>query len=358
MLLRRNKKWIILIGVAVLIKIFSFFPFAVEKYYSTGIYPLIAKLLRILFGWIPFSVGDIFYVALGIFLIVRLVSFLKKLFGRRINRAYALYVMQVVLQWCLWIYIIFNLAWGLNYDRVGNDYQAQQKLAPYDKNELHELVQLLVDRLNALDSSAHVIRDDLHQKKYLFSNAFVCYNNASSQHNYLLYRAESVKPSVFSYMGNYLGFSGYYNPFSGEAQVNTTVPVYVQPFTTCHEIGHQLGYARENEANFAGFLSARASTNPAFRYSVYFDLYLYAASELYGRDSTLLVPLREKLNPSVRNDLRNLREFFKKYQNPFEPYIRRIYGRYLRANNQPKGIMTYDEVTGRILAYYKKHGEI
>jgi len=55
--------------------------------------------------------------------------------------------------------------------------------------------------------------------------------------------------------------------------VNTTTPVFTQPFTTCHEIGHQLGYAKENEANFAGYLSARSSRDPAFLYSVYFDLY-------------------------------------------------------------------------------------
>jgi hypothetical protein len=119
-----------------------------------------------------------------------------------------------------------------------------------------------------------------------------------------------------------------------------------------------LGYAKENEANFVGYLSGSSSDNEAFKYSVYFDLYLYAASELYYRDSTLLVPLREQLKPSVRNDLRSLREFFRKYENPFEPYVRKLYGRYLKANDQPKGIKTYDEVTGRIVAYYRKYRNI
>ncbi len=69
---------------------------------------------------------------------------------------------------------------------------------------------------------------------------------------------------MYSYLGNYLGFTGYYNPFTGEAQVNTTVPLFVQPFTTCHEIGHQLGYAKENEANFAGYLAAKSSPDAGF----------------------------------------------------------------------------------------------
>jgi glucose-6-phosphate dehydrogenase assembly protein OpcA len=91
---------------------------------------------------------------------------------------------------------------------------------------------------------------------------------------------------LYSYAGNILGFEGYYNPFSGEGQVNTTVPVFEQPFVACHEIGHQVGYAKENEANFAGFLACRLHTSPVFRYSVYFDMYNYSINELYRNDSS------------------------------------------------------------------------
>jgi len=358
MVLRPYKGWIILIGLAVFIKIFSFFPFAVEKYYSTGIYPLIARLQRILFGWIPISIGDIFYIVMGVWLLVKIISFFKKLFRNQINRAFFLYMAGRVIQWVLGLYILFNLVWGLNYNRKGIDYQLQLKVTPYVNDELRALLKMIVGKLNDLDSASRAGRNELNKKNFLFDAAAKSYNEISVQNNFFAYHSPSVKPSIFSYLGNYLGFSGYYNPFSGEAQVNTTVPVFMQPFTTCHEIGHQLGYAKEDEANFAGFLSARSSNNPAFRYSVFLDLYLYAASELYFRDSSLLVPLREQLKPSIRNDLRTLRAFFSKYENPFEPYIRKLYGRYLKANNQPKGIMAYDEVTGRIIAYYNKYGDL
>ena len=139
--------------------------------------------------------------------------------------------------------------------------------------------------------------------------------------------------------------------------MNTTIPAFIQPFTTCHEIGHQLGYAKEHEANFAGYLAAKSSVDPAVRYSVYFDLYTYAAGELYIRDSTLLLPLRNRLRPDIRKDYNELREFFARYENPFEPIVRRIYGRYLRANGQPQGMMSYDEVVGWLVAYTKKYGQ-
>jgi hypothetical protein len=358
MALRPYRGWILLIGTALFIKIFSFFPAAVEKYYSTGVYPIIARLQRILFGWIPFSIGDIFYVIMGAWILIRIVSFFKKLFRRQVNRPYLLYGVKTATKWVLGTYILFNLAWGLNYNRMDINYRMQLDVRPYSNEELKDLVDIIVTKLNLFDSTSRIVRNELDKKTFLFNTAARSYAEIAYPNNFLTYHSPAIKPSVFSYLGNYLGFSGYYNPFSGEAQVNTTVPVYIQPFTTCHEIGHQLGYAKENEANFVGYLSGSASDNPAFKYSVYFDLYLYAASELYYRDSTLLVPLREQLKPSVRNDLRSLREFFRKYENPFEPYIRRLYGRYLKANDQPKGIKTYDEVTGRIVAYYKKYRRI
>ncbi len=153
-----------------------------------------------------------------------------------------------------------------------------------------------------------------------------------------------------------MGFSGYYNPFSGEAQVNTTIPRFVQPFTTCHEIGHQLGYAKEEEANFCGFLATKSSKDPAFRYSVYVDLYLYSASALYALDSTAFIPYRESLHPDVRQDLRDLSAFYRKYQNPFEPLIHAFMETILKANRQPQGINSYDEVVGLAIAYYRKYG--
>ena len=84
-------------------------------------------------------------------------------------------------------------------------------------------------------------------------------------------------------------------PTPTPSAANTTVPLFVQPFTTCHEIGHQLGYAKENEANFAGYLSAKSSQSALFRYSVYFDLYSYSRYYLYAQDSVAAKKLSNAL---------------------------------------------------------------
>ncbi len=351
---KRYAPWLLPVIPAVGIKIFSFFPDAVEKYYSAGLYPFLARLLRFTFGWIPFSIGDVFYAVVFICILAAIVRFIKKAFQRKLYREYLFFCAGQLVSIVLWVYVIFNFLWGLNYDRPAIGDQLHLETKPYDKDDLEHLLSTIVFRMNSLDSASHASRPDL--KKRLFRESTNAYRNYAVHDDAFFYRTPSVKPTLFGYLGDYLGFSGYYNPFTGEAQVNTTVPVFVQPFTTCHEIGHQLGYAKEEEANFAGYLAAKSSPDPAFRYSVYLDLYLYAGSALYMLDSTSFIPYRESLHPEVRQDLRDLKEFNKKYENPFEPIIRRLYGDYLKANRQPQGMNSYDEVVGLAIAYYEKFG--
>ncbi|HVY76377.1 MAG TPA: DUF3810 domain-containing protein [Puia sp.] len=353
---KRLVPWLLPVVPAVAIKIFTYFPDAIEKYYSNGFYPFLARFQRFMFGWIPFSIGDILYGITVIYILVQLIRFIRKAFQRRLGRRYLVYCAGRLFSGALWLYVIFNFLWGLNYDRPDLTTRLNLESQPYTNDQLRNLVSVIVSRLNTLDSAARVHRQDLAKKKKLFRGSVLAYRNYAAHDDMFYYHAPSVKPSLYSYLGNYFGFSGYYNPFTGEAQVNTTVPLFVQPFTTCHEIGHQLGYAKEEEANFAGYLAAKSSTDPAFRYSVYFDLYLYAGSALYQRDSASFIPFREQLNPSVRADLHELKIFYKRYENPFEPVIRKLYGGYLKANKQPQGMNAYDEVIGLAIAWYDKFG--
>jgi hypothetical protein len=353
---RKKTAWYILIGLAIAIKVLSFFPDAVERYYARGIYPVISGAQRILFGWIPFSVGDILYTAVVIVLLVRLYRMVRLVVRRKTNRRYWKNTLGLTLFVILFVYVSFNLLWGLNYNRKGVAEHVSMKLMKYDQYDLEILMQALVVHLNTLDSVAKVDRSALHKKRVLFDGAIEAYKKLATQFPVIHYSFRSVKPSLFSYLGNYLGYTGYYNPFTGEAQVNTTVPVFVQPFTTCHEIGHQLGYAKENEANFAGFLSARSSENPSFRYSVYFDLYSYSRYYLYSMDSVMAKGLDAQLRPGVKADYRELREFVKKHRNPVETVIDKLYSGYLKANQQPMGKLSYSEVIAWLVSYYKMYG--
>lgn len=353
---RKKTAWLVLLGLAVSIKIFSLFPDAVERYYASGIYPVVSKLQRILFGWLPFSVGDIFYGLVIVWLLYKLYHTTRRVVKKQTTKKYWIHALLQAGFIVLIVYVSFNLLWGLNYNRRGVAYQLGLSVQRYSKDDLVQMMQQIVIRLNALDSSSRVNRKALQRKRNLFNGATSAYEQLAKNDDHFTYSFRSVKPSLYSYLGNYLGYTGYYNPFSGEAQVNTTVPLFVQPFTTCHEIGHQLGYAKENEANFAGYLSAKSSQDALFRYSVYFDLYSYSRYYLYAQDSLTAKKLDAQLPPGIKADYRELREFVKKYRNPVEVIIDHLYGQYLKANEQPGGKLSYNEVVAWLVAYYKKFG--
>jgi hypothetical protein len=355
-MIRKQAGWIILIVLAVAIKIFSLFPDAVEKYYSNGMYLVTAKVQRFLFGWIPFSVGDVLYLAIILFLVYKLVDMIRRLRKRQADKKYWLATFRRVVLAALLVYVSFNLLWGLNYNRRGIAHQLGISRIKVTKEELLPVMQVLMKRVNQFDSLGKINRGLIADKNFLFDGSAKSYAALANSNKKFVYASPSIKSSLFSYLGNYLGYTGYYNPFSGEAQVNRAVPLFIQPFTTCHEIGHQLGFAKENEANFAGFLSAKSSNDPLFLYSVYFEMYSYGRPYLYLQDSTMLRQLDAQLRPGVKKDLRELKEFYIRHANPIEKVIDKLYGQYLKANEQPEGKFTYSQVIVWLIAYAKVNG--
>jgi hypothetical protein len=355
--LMKSWSWVLLILLTILIKWVSLYPGWVERNYTYGIYPLISNIQRFLFGWIPFSIGDLFYAFLILVILFRTFRFFRLLFKRKLNRAYFGQALQQGIFFFLFVYVFFNLLWGLNYNRQGISYQLGIKVSKYSLADLDTLTTALQAKLNSYaEFVSEAQRDSFDRKRLLFKEGREAYRESSKQYSFLRYSPASVKPSLFSYAGNYLGFQGYYNPFSGEAQVNTTIPRVLEPFVTMHEIAHQLGYAKENEANFVAFLASRHSGSPVLNYSMYFDMYNYAIREVNRRDSVLAKSFQQKLHPQVLRDFREYRDFFVKYSNRVEPVIMWAYGHYLKANNQPGGKQTYNEVVAWLVAYYKKFG--
>jgi hypothetical protein len=66
-----------LILIYLILKVLSFVPEAVTDAYSLGVYPKVAAFSRIVFGTIPFSVGDVFYFVLIFFLLRWIWLFIK-----------------------------------------------------------------------------------------------------------------------------------------------------------------------------------------------------------------------------------------------------------------------------------------
>ena len=157
-----------------------------------------------------------------------------------------------------------------------------------------------------------------------------------------------------SLLQTYSGTSGYFNPFTGEAQVNKMIPKTGYPTTTCHEIAHQIGYAAENEANFIGFLAASYNTDIYFQYAAYKMALGYSISEINKRDKEQYKELWKTVHKGIRKDFKATYQFWKNYENPFEPYFKKGYNSYLKANRQNKGIKSYNYVVDLLISYYKK----
>ncbi|WP_460567253.1 DUF3810 domain-containing protein [Flaviaesturariibacter terrae] len=348
--------WFLLLATAFL-QWFTASAARVERVYSQGLYPGIGRALRGLFGWVPFSFGDFLYLAAGAWLAWRVGRFVRALFRggwrRHLDGAAVVRTAKILLG----VYLLFEALWGLNYNRQGIAVQVGLRPEAADTARLRELTLLLQDRLCTLGDrvdSAH--RGPLSNRAALYGRALRAYDSVQGSLPFLAYRRESIKPSLYSPVAHLFGFSGYYNPFTGEAQVHTGFPPFMQPFVVCHEMGHQLGYARENEANFAGFLAARASRDADFAYSAYFEMYLYALRELARKDPIDAYMLRRAAHYQVRRDFRAYREYINSKKNVVEPFVSRFYDGYLRLNHQEHGLDTYNEVVQWLLAYLRVYG--
>lgn len=356
---KRRLVWFMSLAVLiVIIKIISANSYWVEDVYATKVYAGISRFLRILFGWLPISIGDIIYLLVIIWIIVNVWRFSALLFKRRLSKKWFLRTGYKLLMIAMIVYIIFNALWGINYNRLGIAKQLDLQVKEIDSTDLKIVETLLVQKVNQSKQVVVNQNNKYPSNKDLFTRANVCYQQTEAKYSFLNYSYKSVKPSMFGWWGNYFGFTGYYNPFTGEAQLNTSVPKFILPYTTVHEMAHQLGYAKEEEANFVGYLAATSSTDTLFHYSTYLDLFVYANRKLFYMDSVSAKAAILQLSPAVKADLKEWKEFLRKHQSPFEPAIRWAYGSFLRANEQPKGITSYDEVIADLIAFYKKYGKI
>lgn len=346
----------VLVGLAIALKWVSFYPAWMERNYTYGLYPMLSKLLRAVTGWVPFSLGDFVYATAGL-LLVRFIWRSVATLRRNGFRAWwrdALYKISITF---LVVYCWFNLFWGLNYDRLGVASQLQLQVQRYSLPEVEQLTQMLQQKLNTYAAQTDTIqRAQLDNNRQLFQKAIVVYRNAGATDAKLQYQFASIKPSIYSSVGHYFGFTGYYNPFSGEAQIKTSIPVFLKPFVATHEIAHQLGYARENEANFVAFLAGKQSDDVNVLYSLYYNLYGYAVREVYARDTTSALVFRKNLDSLVLRDNAELKAYLLSTENKIEPLVTKFYDQYLKWNNQAAGVQTYNEVVALLIAYGKKYG--
>jgi hypothetical protein len=325
----------------------------IESYYSNGIYPFISSLFRYAFGRIPFSVGDLFYLLISVLIIRSVVVFI-----RNKKRNYTLFLLNTGAFLSV-IYFLFYFLWGLNYFREPIEKTMQLTRNEYDQEALERLTDKLL--FNLKNSHLKLVANDTLKvsisgsKKELMDQTQNGYLQLQKQFPQFGYKPVSLKRSMFSLPLTYMGFSGYLNPFSGEAHVDDLVPEVSLPMISSHEVAHQLGIASESEANFIGFLAAVHNDDPAFRYSALLMAYRYALYDLSKADPSAAKIYYEKTPKGILKNINEMNRFWQKYQNASEKYFKIFYDNYLKINQQKHGIKSYSRVIGLLIAYDKKY---
>ncbi|MEE9364899.1 MAG: DUF3810 domain-containing protein [Cellulophaga sp.] len=348
----KNGLAIALIPQILLVKWLGNYPEFIEKYYSTGIYPIISGFFRTIFGWVSFSIGDLIYlslllIALGYFFLNRgLILRKPKLLFRNI---------AVVLSVA---YFTFHLLWGFNYYRVPIAQKLELK-ETHTNEELISFVEKLLEKTNSAHFSITADSTKMVQipynKEVTFNKAIEGYQVLEKSMPFLKYERQSLKKSLFSTTLTYMGYGGYLNPFTNEAQVNGKIPDFRYPVVSCHEMGHQVGYSAENETNFVGYLAAVNNEDIYFKYAAYAYALRYCLGDIKRRDETAFQVLFSQLNIGVKKNYQEVSNFWMAHENPLEPIFKSIFNSFLKANNQKKGIDSYNQVVSLLVTYHLEH---
>ena len=332
-----------------LLMVFADHPQAVERYYSEGLYPVICRILHPVLNLIPFSLGDVVYALVVIYLVYALVRLIKLLFKKRFKDAVT-YLLGIVVGVQIGI-IVFYVFWGMNYFRPSAAERLNLKDSTFTTADLQAVTGRLIDSAN--NTRARLTgADTIQANDIIYSTAVKAINALSaSSKNYLTY-SPKIKPSLLTPVMNYLGTSGYYNPFTTEAQMNYQLPVFVRPFVACHEMSHQMGYGPEDEANFAGYMAAIGSKDRLLQYSGYYLAVQELMHNMRYKDTVVYKELKAKISPAVRADFKTERLYWLSYQNKINEISSIFYDNFLKANNQPEGLESYNRMVLLVMAYY------
>lgn len=341
-----------LIPQILLVKWLGTHPDWIETYYSQGIYPVISKTFRFLLGWVPFSVGDILYFLL----LVLALGYLYR--NRRPILKNKMHFLRDVIMVLSIAYFTFHFMWGLNYYREPLSTKLQLKEST-DYEELVSFTKLLIKKTNTVH--LEITRDSAIQvgipysQSEIFKKSDIGYQQLSLKHPFLEYSRPSVKTSLFSKALTYMGYAGYLNPFTNEAQVNGLLPNFRFPVVAGHEMGHQLGYSAENETNFIGYLVTANNSDIYFQYAAYAYALGYCLNDIRRGDIETFDAVLKDLNGGVKLNFQEMNDFWNKHENPMEPVFKSIFNSFLKANNQAKGIQSYNAVVSLLVAYHKQH---
>ena len=257
------------------------------------------------------------------------------------------------------IYAGFCLLWGVFYGASAFQEKSGLTARGGTAEELSALTQYFADRLTILAPQVKRDKDGCFavSRQEIFDDAMRAYDGIVQEFDCLSKPEVSPKAFVSSRGMSYLDFSGFYFPFTGEANLNDESPACYLPANICHELAHQQGIATEQECNFVGIMAAVFSSSDIYRYSGYLMGYAHLSNALYRVDRDAWQSIRGSLPDTVRSDLQENHDYWAQFSGPVQTVANAVYDGFLKSNGLQDGIQNYGTVVDLLLAYYYDTGD-
>lgn len=323
----------------------------IELNFARYFYRYYGHIPKYFLGYMPFSMGDLLYAAVVVVLSYFTVRMLRNLWLRQWPDAVLAFFSVVNL--LLGLYAFFYLSWGLNYYRRPISVNASLQVDSLKLADYLVVLDEYLDSTNMLRQQVSPAKWE-NQRTRIQKDLTEWVKNDTTFASFLSVSQVHAKSPLNSTLVSYFGVSGYFNPFTHEAQVNYAMPVLSFPFTFVHELAHQQGVGFEDEANFIAFVRLQHHPQAFYRYSAYLQTTLYMLRELGAMYPVLAKEYQRRLSEPVRGDIEAERLFWIHYTGWFNNLMGIFYNQYLTHNNQKEGLARYDRMTRLVLAYALK----
>ena len=307
-------------------------------------------------GWIPFSLAETLLLFLPV-IIAALVIYAVR-FRCDSWRTVFVYIGEIFAI-VAFLFSLFIWSFGMAYQGTELEKKLELDRRDVSVEELEMTANLLLEKVNGLADEISFRGEDFSVMPYSLSELndklLESYRKVDDNLPFLQTLNSRLKPVINSEIMSHAHITGVYTYFTGEANLNMVFPDYTMPFTAAHELAHQRGIAREDEANFIAFLVCIASDDPYIQYSGYLNMFEYVGSALSGADSSRYQAIFGKLDRRIYYEEVAYSEFYAKYRHSKVSTVSNaVNDTYLKLQGTP-GAQSYGMVVDLAVAYYKKN---
>ena len=303
---------------------------------------------------VPFSVAEVLILTAGVALIALTVYSLWRLVCRKGRMEILGRYLLTVASAGLAVYAGFCLLWGVYY--YGDDFMERSgfETREISVEELEKVTLWFAELANRY--SEEVPRDGegvcATDRAAVLEKSETLYQAAEQACPELVGPAVRAKPFFFSRLLSLTDFTGFFFPFTAEANVNTDAPASEFAATVAHELAHQRGVAKEQEANFCAVYASLLNGDPDYCYSASLMAYTYLSNALYSADPGAWTMIRQGLDEKVVLDLEATRNYWKKYETPVQTLSNAVYEGFLYSYDQTLGLKSYGACVDLLVCYY------